>query len=91
MADWMITATTIYCDAVDDEVTLIAHRDGVLKCTGYDRYSKADKETVKSIKIRSKQLGKQLECEGLACQRVTQYRDKLFTEGAGAKGSIGHE
>jgi hypothetical protein len=91
MADWVITATTIYCDAIEGEVTLIVHRDGGLKCTGYDKYGKTDKETVKSIKIRSKQLGKQLGCEGLECRRVAQYRDKLFTKEVGTKRSIGSE
>jgi hypothetical protein len=91
MADWVITATTIYCDAVDDEVTLIVHGDGGLKCTGYDKYGTADKGTVKSIKIRGKQLGKQLGCEGLECHRVAQYRDKLFTKEAGAKENAGSE
>jgi hypothetical protein len=91
MADWILTATTIYCDAIEDEVTLIVHRDGGLKCTGYDKYGRANKETAKSIKIRSMQLGKQLGCEGLECRRVTQYQDKLYTEEARAKRSTGSE
>jgi len=91
MADWVITATTIYCDAIDDEVTLIVHRDGGLKCTGYQKYSKPDKETARAIRIKGKQLGKQLGCEGLECRRVAQYRDKLFAEEAGVRGNAGHE
>ena len=80
MVNWVVTATTIYCDAVADEVTVIVDKDGALKCTGYTRYYKPDKETSKSIKAKSKQLGKQLECEGLDCHRVTQYQDKLQAE-----------
>jgi RecA/RadA recombinase len=91
MVDWMVTATTIYCDAIEDEVTLIVHKDGGLKCTGFDKYSKADKEAVKSIMIKSKQLGKQLGCEGLECRRVTEYQGKLLTGEAGARRSIGSE
>ena len=89
MADWVVTATTIYCDAVDDEVTLIINKDGTSKCTGYQKYGKPDKQTSKAIKIKSKQSGKQLRCEGPECHRVTQYRDKLFTEEAepGGNGS----
>ncbi len=76
MADWVLTATTIYCDAVDDEVTLLVHKDGTLKCTGYDKYSKPTKETAREIKIRSRQSGKKLDCTGLQCHRLIQYRDK---------------
>ena len=35
MVDWQVTATTIYCDAVDDDVTLLVYKDGSAKCTGY--------------------------------------------------------
>jgi len=78
MADWVMTATTIYCDAIDDEVTLIVHRDGTSKCTGYKKYSKPDKETAKLIKTRSQQSGKKLGCAEPVCSRLTQYRDKLL-------------
>jgi len=78
MADWMITATTIYCDAVDDEVTLIVNRDGTAKCTGYQKYGKPGKETAKSIKIKSKRLGKNPECNESECYRLIHYRDKLL-------------
>jgi hypothetical protein len=91
MADWVITATTIYCDAIDDEVTLLINRDGTSKCTGYNKYGKPDRATARAIKVKGKQLGKQLACEGLECYRVTQYRDKLLTEEAGAKGNTGSE
>ena len=80
MVNWVVTATTIYCDAVADEVTLIVDKDGELKCTGYTKYYKPDKETSKSIKAKSKRLGKQLGCEGLDCHRVTKYQDKLQAE-----------
>ena len=79
MVDWVLTATTIYCDAVEDEVTLIADKDGTMKCTGYNKYSSPDKVTAKSLQSRGKQLKKQLKCEGLECSRVTGYRDKLFS------------
>ncbi len=80
MANWAITATTIYCDAIDDEVTLIVYKDGKSKCTGYDKYDKPDKGTAKAIKIKSKQLGRQLRCDGLECYRWLQYRDKVLAE-----------
>ena len=82
MVDWQVTATTIYCDAVDDEVTLLVYKDGSAKCTGYQKYSQPDRETAKILKVKSKQSGRRLKCEGMECHRVVQYRCKLFTEGS---------
>ena len=79
MVDWVMTATTIYCDAVEDEVTLIVDKDGTMKCTGYNKYFRPDKVTAKTLQSRGKQLKKQLKSEGLDCPRVTGYRDKLFS------------
>ena len=62
MVDWEINATTIYCDAVDDEVTLLAYGNGKAKCTGNDKYGNPSKETVKIIKAKSKKLSRELGC-----------------------------
>jgi len=86
MVNWEVTAATIYCDAIDGEVTLLVYRDGSVKCTGYVRYGESGKETAKLLKKKSKQLKRQLECEGQACYRAIQYRDKLFAEEAKDKG-----
>ena len=80
MVNWQVTATTIYCDAVDDEVTLMVYKDGSAKCVGYERYREPDKETAKLMKKKSKGLGRKLECGGSECWRVIQYKDKLFAE-----------
>ena len=82
MVDWKLTATTIYCDAVDDEVTLIIYQDWSLKCTGYDRYHQPDRETSKLMKSKSRRLQRKLECEGQDCSRVVQYKNKLSAEEA---------
>ena len=82
MINWQVTATTIYCDAVDDEVTLMIYKDGTKKCTGYVKYGEPSKETTSMVKSKSKQLNRKLECEGLECPQITQYRDKLFSEEA---------
>jgi hypothetical protein len=80
MADWVITATTIHCDAIDDEVTLIVYSDGKSKCTGYKKYSKPDRETARLIKAKSKRSGKKLGCAEPECSRLIQYRDKSLAE-----------
>lgn len=81
--DWQVTAATIYCDAIDDEVTLMVYADRSVKCTGYQKYSQPDRETTKIMGIKSKQSGRQPGCEGLECCRIIQYRDRLFAEGSG--------
>ena len=80
MVDWQLTATTIYCDAADEEVTLLVYQDGSAKCTGYKKYYETSRETMNLVKERSKQLNRKLECEGSSCCRMIQYRDKLFAD-----------
>lgn len=81
MADWQVTATTIYCDAVDDEVTILVYKDGSMRCTGYRKYvENPDKETAQMLKKKGKRLGRNLKCEGPQDYRVTSYRDKLTAE-----------
>ena len=80
MGDWQITVTTIYCDAVDDEVTILVNKDWSVKCTGYWKYGESSKEMFKLLKRKSKQLKRRLECVGPECSRVIQYNEKLLTE-----------
>ena len=78
MVDWQVTATTIYCDAVDDDVTLMVDKDWNIQCTGFKKYStNLDKATAKALKQKSKRLGRNLKCEGPLDSRVTDFRDKL--------------
>ena len=79
MPDWEMTATTIYCDAVDDEVTLMVYKDGTVRCTGLQKYLKPDNETSKEMKIRSKALGRLLACVGEGCEKVAHYRDEQLS------------
>jgi hypothetical protein len=39
MVNWQVTATTVFCDAVDDEVTIIVYKDWSVKCTGHEKYA----------------------------------------------------
>jgi hypothetical protein len=79
--DWQVTATTIYCDAVDDDVTIIVHRDWSTSCTGYRKYlENLGKETAKMLKRKAKRQGRDLRCEGSLDYRVTDYRDRLATQ-----------
>ncbi|MBM4448450.1 MAG: hypothetical protein FJ015_04335 [Chloroflexi bacterium] len=82
MTDWQVTATTIYCEDIDDEVTVIVQRDGAVRCTGFDRCRNAGRDTAALLKQKSRRLGRQLQCTGLECPCVVQYRERLFAEEA---------
>lgn len=86
--DWQITATTIYCDAVDDDVTILVYKDWSTRCTGYGKYIESPtKEALRGQEKRSKKLGRKLKCEGPEDHRVTNYRDELRAE-EGAKTKV---
>jgi hypothetical protein len=76
--DWELTATTVYCDAVDDEVTLILNADGTLKCTGRDKYLKPDKETSRTMRKKSQRRRKPLACRDNECTIIIDYRNNIL-------------
>lgn len=80
MVDWEITATTIFCDDVDDEVTLLVHGNGTVSCTGRDKYARPSRDVAGEIKQKSKQTGRQIRCLEDRCPRLSQYRDKFLGE-----------
>ena len=87
MTDWQITATTIYCEYVDAEVTIIVQKDGSARCVEFGKYGKPDRDTAALMKKKSSQLNRQLECIGPQCGNVTGYRDRLFAEEKNPAGS----
>ncbi len=74
--NWQVTAATLRCEAVDDDVTVLVYKDWSVKCTGQSKYGAA-KETRKR--------GKTVRCQGPDCATVTGYRRKLQGEEAGRK------
>ncbi|OGN98494.1 MAG: hypothetical protein A2Y58_03655 [Chloroflexi bacterium RBG_13_51_52] len=78
--DWELTATTIYCDDVADEVTIIVNQDGTVKCTGSQKYISPSKEVAKELKTASKKLGKKLACKDPACSTLDKYREELMAK-----------
>ncbi len=91
MVGWQVTAATIFCEDVDDEVTIIVHRDGAVQCVGFARYGKPDKDTAGLLKRKSRGRRRHLECVGSECRRVTDYRDRLFAEEAKKAGTAGSQ
>jgi hypothetical protein len=84
MADWQVTATTIYCDAVDDDVTILVYPDWKTRCTGFFKYSEESGEPG-LLQKKSRRVKRNLRCEGPLDSRVTNYRDKLAGEEGQAK------
>ncbi|HSW56874.1 MAG TPA: hypothetical protein VLH15_00565 [Dehalococcoidales bacterium] len=82
MTNWQMTAKTILCEAVDDEVTVIINKDGSLRCTGCKKYSEQNDITRALVKQKTRHLKRTLKCEGEDCQRVTAYKQSVFTEEA---------
>jgi len=80
MRNWQVTATTIFCDEVDDEVTFMVYKDGSASCIACKTYHEPDSGVRKLLENKSKLLKRKLNCGGPECNRITQYRDKLFTE-----------
>jgi len=81
MVDWQVTAKTIHCDAVEDEVTIMVYKDWSGKCTGNEKYT-TSREAQLSMLKRSLQLRRTLECEGLRCTRIAEYKQQLQDEEA---------
>jgi len=77
-ASWQLTATTINCDAVADEVTILVYKDWTAKCTAHQKYT--SKEAVKLLRKKSLALKRQLGCLGPECPKVIQYKEKLIAE-----------
>ena len=69
MTDWKMTATTISCDDMNDEVTIMVYKDGKTRCTGYDLFIKLNAGVLTDI-----------ECHSPVCHRVAAYKEKLFAE-----------
>ncbi|AKG53617.1 hypothetical protein DGWBC_0954 [Dehalogenimonas sp. WBC-2] len=78
--DWQVTATTIKCDAVEDEITIMVHPDGSAKCASYVKYGATKNKTISDMAKRAKKMGLTLKCEGPLCHRVIDYRDKIMAE-----------
>jgi hypothetical protein len=79
MVDWQVTATTVFCEAVADEVTILVYPDWSVKCTGMTKYT-SDREAGLNLIKRSLTLRKVLECKGADCPNITAYKEKLQYE-----------
>lgn len=81
MVDWQITATTFVCNAIAEEVTILVYPDWKVRCTGLEKYKKNRDAELELLK-RSLKLRKTLECKGLDCPSIIEYKLKLQDEEA---------
>ena len=79
MVDWQVTATTIVCEAVADEVTILIYPDWSAKCTGLVKYTSTREAGLELVR-RSLQMRKNLDCKGIDCPFITEYKLKLQAE-----------
>ncbi len=77
---WQLTATTIKCDSVDDEITIMVQPDGTAKCASYAKYGTPDKKTLAGMAKKAKIMGLMPKCDGPQCHRITDYRDRIMGE-----------
>jgi hypothetical protein len=77
LPDWEITASTIYCEAIDDEVTLLVSKDGEITCTGQQRFQNPGKEDARYLNEKGNRVGRKLVCPGIDCTLVTEYKLKM--------------
>jgi hypothetical protein len=82
MPDWQITAKTVFCDGVDDEVTWLVYRDGTTRCTGCLKYGRPNDVTRQLIRAKTRCLKRPIRCEGEKCPRISDYKDQIFREDA---------
>jgi hypothetical protein len=80
MTSWQITAKTIFCNAVDDEVTILVYKNGTARCTGCQKYSKPNDFTRSVVKKKTRHFKSPIQCQGEQCARVTQYKEKTLAE-----------
>ena len=86
--DWQITAVTINCSSVAEEVTVIVKSDGSVKCNGFENLAGSRNARVELVN-RSMTLKRVLDCSGIQCNQIKKYLEKLQTEDQQKAGAPG--
>ena len=74
--DWLVTATTLYCDVVGDWVTVMVYPDGAVKCNHFNRYGPVKR------KVKGGGSNEIPECNGSDCALCTGYKEDVFRRDA---------
>jgi hypothetical protein len=79
---WQVTAATVYCDIVNDYVTIMVYGDWSSKCTWFN--TNKDLTTKHPKQKNSKDIKDGVKkCQGPDCKHIKGYRDKLILEEIG--------
>jgi len=66
---WQVTATTLYCDAIADWVTVLVYKDGHTGCGHFAKFGE----------ISRKSGDKMLVCKGPdSCQLCAEYKEDVL-------------
>ena len=79
MSDWQVTAATIHCEAVADDVTIIVYPDWSTKCSGLVKYT-SDRDASIALVKRSLKLRQSLDCLEAGCTYISEYVARLRSE-----------
>jgi hypothetical protein len=79
MADWQVTAVTINCPSVAEEVTIIVKSDWSVQCSGFEKYASSRRAQL-ALVDRSLTIKRILECKSVECNQITEYVQKLQAE-----------
>jgi hypothetical protein len=88
--DWQVTAKTIFCSNVMDEVTIFVKSDWTVTCTGMVKYLQNRRNGLKLVE-RSLELKRVVECKGSGCSQISEYTDQLKKEEALKSASAGEK
>jgi len=91
--NWQVTATTINCETMGREATIMVYKDWGTACAYHKRWGPIRREKKRGIPGALAWLGigddeKRIpvDCKGPAeCPQVIEYRDKLYNEEIAAK------
>jgi hypothetical protein len=82
MPEWQMTAKTVFCEQVQDEVTWLVYQDGTVRCTGDRKYNQPNDLTRQAIRAKSRELKRPVRCEGEKCPRMAVYKEQILAEEA---------
>jgi hypothetical protein len=75
MVNWQVTAATLRCDVVGEEITLLVYKDWSVKCTVYSKFA--------ATRNKPRKSDNRLRCEGTQCKVASDYLKKLQSEEEG--------
>jgi len=80
MSDWQVTAVTISCPNVAEEVTIAIKSELVCTDAPVLKNTRRSRRARLALVDRSLTIKRVLECKNVDCNQITEYIQKLQTE-----------